>query len=273
VFEGIRGYWNESKNELYIFRLDDHIERLYRSMNIMRFTTSVTRERVRKWTLDMVRINAPREPVHLRILAYVAGDGEQGAAEPVGFAITCSLAPRSEQFETGVRLGISTWIRIADRTMPPRVKCVANYNNGRLAIMQARLEGYDSALFLTDAGKVSETPGASFFIVQKGRLITPSVTEDILESITRDTVIGLARDKLHMEVSERAVDRSEVYLATEAFICGSRQEILPVVSVDYYKIGQGVRGHTTSSLQQRYIEVVEGAVDVPQGWVVPVFGD
>lgn len=271
VFEGIRAYWNEDERELYVFRLGDHVRRLFDSMRLMRFATDVDAATVLRRTMETIRANEHRETIHLRILAYIDGRGDQGAEGPVSFAITTSRGPRSAKFDSGIRLGISSWARISDRTMPPRVKCVANYNNGRLAIMQAKLDGHDNALFLTDAGKVSETPGSCFFIVKDGRLITPSSTQDILEGITRDTVIRLAREKLQLEVVERALDRSEAYLADEAFVCGSRQEILPAVAIDHYPIGGGSPGTLTRALQQAYVEIAERRTPAPEGWCEPVY--
>ena len=271
VFEGIRGYWSAKENDLYVFRLDEHIERLFASMKVMRFALEVSPDTIRNWILETIRANGHRETVHIRILAYVDGRGEQGAAGPISFAVTTAVAPRSQKFETGIRLGVSSWVRISDRVMPPRVKCVANYNNGRLATMEVKMHGYDNALFLTESGKVAETPGSCFFMIKGNRLITPSPDQDILESITRDTVIAVARENGLLEVVERPVDRSECYLADEAFVCGSNQEILPVVGIDGLKIGEGKPGKHTKNLQDSYIEVVEGRRRSRSAWCISVY--
>jgi branched-chain amino acid aminotransferase len=274
VFEGIRGYWSDASDDMYLFRMQDHLDRLIDSMRLMRFEIDVTTEELLQWTIDTIKANDLRETAHIRILSYIDGTGLQGAAGPVGFAVTASAAPQSPKFDSGIKLGVSSWVRISDRVMPPRIKCVANYNNGRLAIMEAREHGYDNALFLTSEGKISETPGSCFFMIKNGRLITPDTSSDILESITRDTAIRIATDHLGLEVDERRVDRSEIYLADEAFVCGSRQEILPVIQIDGLPIGAGEKGEVTEQIQRRYVECVTNSLgETPAGWLMPIYAN
>lgn len=270
VFEGLRAYWNADDEALYAFRLDDHVGRLFDGMKVLRFETDATPGQVRDWTLALLRTNAHRETIHFRILAYIDGHGMQGSRGPVSFGITSTIAPRTPAFRDGYRLGVTSWLRISDAVMPPRVKCIANYQNGRLAIMEAEEAGYDYPLFLTVAGKVSETAGSCIFIVKNGKVITPDVTSDILESITRDCVLRIARDAMGLEVVERPLDRTEIYLADEAFIAGSHQEIRPVISLDKIRIGTGERGPLVEDLQNRYIDIVENRTPSQPGWCTAV---
>lgn len=270
VFEGMRGYWSEERQDMYLFRLDDHLQRLFDGLKIMRLETDIDLATVRGWVLETVRANQHRGALHMRLLAHLEGRGAQGDLGPVGFAITTSATERPASFETGVKLGVSTWVKITERMMPPSVKSVANYNNGRLAIVQARMDGYDNALMLTEQGYIAETTGSSFCMIKHGKLITPMLTDDILGSITRDTILRVAR-AAGISVEERHVGRSEAMLADEAFVCGSGQEILPVASIDKTSVGDGTRGVITADLQRRYLDVVEYRADNPTGWCTPVY--
>ena len=271
VFEGCRAYWDESAEQLWAFRLADHIERLFDGMRILRFDAKATSDEVTAWCLELLRRNQHRATAYFRILAFIDGFGDQGARGPVSFMITSAPLGRGREFEEGFRLGVSSWVRVADRAMPPRVKCIANYHNGRLGILDAQEQGFDYPLFLTDQGKVAETAGSCLFLLRKGRVVTPDIGSDILESITRDTAIHLLRAE-GIPVDERRVDRTEVYLAEEAFITGTHQEICPVVSVDGLPLGQGEPGPFVRRLQGRYLDLVEGRAEDPQGWRQAVWG-
>ncbi|MEQ8654861.1 MAG: branched-chain-amino-acid transaminase [Kiloniellales bacterium] len=265
LFEGCRAYWNAEQQTLLAFRLADHIDRLFDGMRILRFEAEIDRETLTKWVLELIQRQGERQGLYFRILAFIDGRGDQGARGPVSFIVTQAPLGRGVEFERGFRLGVSSWVRVADRAMPPRVKCIANYHNGRLGILDAQQQGFDYPLFLTEAGKVAETAGSCLFLVKRGRVVTPSVTSDILESITRDTVLSLlAEDGITVE--ERAVDRSETYLAEEAFITGTHQEVCPVVAIDGLPIGTGKPGPFVRKLQQRYLDLVEGRSADPQGW-------
>jgi branched-chain amino acid aminotransferase len=154
--------------------------------------------------------------------------------------------------------------------MPPRIKNISNYRNGQLATMEARTDGYDNALLLSPQGKVSEAPGACVMMVRKGQLITPPVTDGILESITRDAVMTMARESLGATVIERSIDRTELYLADEVFLCGTAFEVTPVVSVDRYQVGGGRIGELTGKLQRLYDDVLRGREERYASWRTPV---
>ena len=276
VFEGVRAYWNADERELYIFRNDDHMARLWNSAKIMRMMVPWTKEQLTQAQLDVIRANAFEDTVWFRLSLYV-GSGEESIWPPeqipVGGFILPRLAPHSPGIAEGIDTCISSWTRIADTSVPPRVKAGANYHNSRLAVMEARTNGYaGQPILLNERGKVSEGPGACFCMVRDGVLVTAPVTANILESITRATVLELARDVLKLRIQEREIDRTELYVAEEAFFCGSGWEITPIRSVDRYPIGKGQPGPVTKRLQETYFSAAAGRLPQYRRWLMPVYG-
>lgn len=270
VFEGLRAYWSDADKQLYVFRLVEHTERLFQSMKLLRFEPTFTMEEINANTLGLLRRNNVRQTAHIRTIAYLDGMGEQDVRGPVSYSISALEKTRGKHVERGIRCQISAWVRLSDKAMPPRIKCGGNYVNSRLARFQARHDGYDEAILLNDAGHVAEAPGACIFMVRRGELVTPELTSGILESITRDTIIDLARD-LEMKVVERRIDKTELYAAQEIFIVGSAAEVVPVVNVDGIAVGGGFRGPITAQLQQAYFDAVVGARARNRGWLTPVY--
>ncbi|HKV43176.1 MAG TPA: branched-chain amino acid transaminase [bacterium] len=274
VFEGVRAYWNADERELFIFRNDEHMRRLWNSSKIMRMGVPWTKEELTRAQIEVIRANALEGTVWFRLTLYV-GEGDDiwpPEQAPVGGFILPRLAPHSTGISEGIDSCISSWTRIGDTTVPPRVKAGANYHNARLAVMEARTNGYSSQpILLNERGKVSEGPGACFFMVRDGALITAPVTSNILESITRATVLELAKDVLRLHVVEREIDRTELYIADEAFFCGSGWEVTPVRSIDRYAIGKGKPGPITQRLQETYFSVAEGRVPQYRHWLTPVY--
>lgn len=270
VFEGLRGYWNAERGELYVFRLHEHLERLRYGMRILRLNEIYEEAFMEKALLDMIRANNLRENVHLRMIAFLDGDDELAATGPVG--LVCGAIPRArgKAVTDGVHVAVSTYARLADNALPPRVKATANYVNNRAAEMEAKRNGYNGVLMLTDRGKVSEGSGACFFMVRNGALHTPDVASDILESITRETIMTLAREQ-GIPVHERAMDRHEVYAADEAFWCGSGFEVQPILSLDRLPLGTGAPGPITRALQEAYFAAVEGRSNAHPEWLTPVW--
>ena len=265
VFEGIRAYWNSATKRLAIFRLEEHLARLDQGMKIMRFDDPPSRDVLRDGVLRAVRENAPDDDAYIRLQVQIEVLGSMATTGPVGWIAAAMPRERSDKFKTGLAVGVSSWTRISDNAMPPRVKATANYHAGRLITQQAKADGYDNAVILTRDGKVSEAPGACLAMIRDGVLITPSRDSDILESVTRQTILELARE-LGIPVEERHVDRTELYVVDEFFLCGTGQELVPITSVDRLKVGDGKPGALTLKLQAAYELVVRGTTNAHAEW-------
>lgn len=261
VFEGIRGYWNSDNDELYVFRLAEHLNRLAASTKLVRLDIPYSPDQLTQVIADLVQMNGVREDTYIRPLAYNASTSGKRFAQ-IGNESSLLINNHPMPSHLGSDLTqtakISSWQRIADNVMPPRVKNLSNYRNGQLAGFEARLDGYDTAFLLNAQGKVSEAPGACVMLMRDGKLITPDAASSILESITRDALMILAREVLGLEVIERQVDRTELYLADEVFTCGTAAEITPVVSVDKYDVGTGQIGPVTRELGMVFEDVLRG---------------
>jgi branched-chain amino acid aminotransferase len=275
VFEGERAYWSEAEQELFVFRHAEHIARLRQGARIMRMTIPYSDAEIEAACMSLIRACNYRGNVHFRPVAYFA-EGELTDYLPeeirTGMFILAFSKPTTKAVTQGVRSCVSTWRRNSDLASPSRIKSGANYHNSRLAYIDARLNGFQVPILLNEAGKVAEGPGACFMMVRKGKLITPPVTADILESITRDTLIEVAQAELGLEVVERDIDRTELYVCDEAFFCGSGHEVSPINSIDHYAVGTGEPGPITRQLQKLYFDVVTGTVPKYRHWLTPVYG-
>jgi branched-chain amino acid aminotransferase len=272
VFEGLRAYWSPTEGELFVFRLPEHLERLAFGIRMLRLEGAPAVAEIGQGIRAMLRANGLRETCHVRVIVHLDGDDELAATGPVGWMAGAVPRGSSRFLETGMRMRVASWARIADDALPARVKATGNYLNNRAAEVEARRDGYDGAILLTREGKVSEASGACVMLVRDGRLVTPSVTSDILESITRATLIELARAELGLEVVERTVDRSELWAAEEILACGSGWEVVPIVSVDRLPVGAGKPGRITRALQEAYFATVRGERPARRAWLTPVWG-
>lgn len=269
VFEGLRAYINPATRRLSVFRLEEHLARLDQGMKFMRFDDPPSRDALRQGVLDAVRVNAPDDDAYIRLQVQIEGLGSQSTTGPVGWVCAAMPRERSAKRETGLAACVSSWTRIADNIMPARIKATANYHAGRVATLQAKADGYDMPILLTRDGKLSETAAACLFLVRDGMVITPARDSDILESVTRDTVLRLAAEH-GMPVQERRADRTELYVADEVFLCGTGQELQPITSVDRLPVGSGRPGPLTMQLQAAYESVVRGTTDAHAEWRTPV---
>jgi branched-chain amino acid aminotransferase len=275
VFEGERAYWSAEHEDLYIFRHAEHLRRLRQSARIMRMQVPYTDAELTAGCIELIRRHGWRDSVHVRPVVYF-GEGEQHAFRPedirTGVFILAFRRPSRPSVETGIRSCVSTWRRNPDNAAPSRIKAAANYHNGRLAQVEATLAGFGTPIMLNMAGKVAESPGSCFMMVRDGTVITPPVTADILEGITRATLIQLFREAMGVPVVERDIDRSELYVCDEAFFCGSGQEVQPIVAVDHYEIGDARPGPVTRGIQALYFDVVRGKHKPYRSWLTPVYG-
>ena len=273
VFEGIPCYWNDEQKQLYAFRLSDHYERLIRSAKLIQLDDKFTKEDFKKALIDTVKANEYDENLSVRQTLFVDGFGSWGSEGPVEMFVAPIPRGRitAEYNKKGLNCCITSWRRISDENLSPRIKCGANYMNSRVGQREALRNGFDTCIFLNEVGKIAEGPGSCFFMVKGDTLITPRLTDSVLESITRDTVIKLATEELGMKFQERTIDRTEVYMADEAFLCGSAMEVTPIYTVDRYPIGTGDQGEWTKKIHLKYLECVQGKLEKYQDWVTPIY--
>ncbi len=270
VFEGYRAYWSDDVQDLYIFRLDDHMRRLAFSMNLLELDDPPSIDTLTRDILETLKANDFKEDTYIRLQVYVDEWGSMLATGPVGSTVICRPRPRVSDFETGKRFIVSSWRRNAENASPPRIKASANYLNSRLAGLEAKRQGAGGAILLNEDGTVSEGPGGCLFVLRDGVFMTPDVTSGILESVTRRTILDIA-GPLDIPVAERALGRTELYLADEAFYCGTGQEIMPIIAFDGRQVGEGVPGPMTRRLQTTFDDIVRGRSDAYRNWLTPVY--
>ena len=275
VYEGIRAYWSDDTGDAPIFRLREHLERLQLSADLSRLPLPDSIEEIEARLVELIRRNELKQDMHIRIIAFVsADDGLIDAVEPVDLMIATmpmGRYPEEVAGKTALDVGISHWQRLSDAAMPPRVKTSGNYVNSRLALLQARHSGYDDALLLDARGKVTEGPGYNFFMVRRGEVVTPMVTQGILEGITRETIIELLAEVHGVQVVQREIDKTEVLVAEEAFFCGSGKEVRPIASVDRHQLRRPAPGEMTRAIRDTYFDVVRGRRPEFGRWLTPVW--
>lgn len=271
VFEGIPCYWNEENQQLYAFRLDDHYSRLERSAKLIQIDNPYSKEQMKQYFIDVIKANEYKQNLSVRQTLFVDGFGSWGSSDPVDmFIAPIPKGGMSKEYnKKGLNACVTSWRRISDNNLSPRIKCGANYINSRVGQREALRNGYDTCIFLNEFGKVSEGPGSCFFMIKNGALVTPQLTDAVLESITRDTVIRIARH-LGLEFMERSIDRTELYTCDEAFLCGSAMEITPVLSVDRYQVTEDA-GAITDEIHKTYLNAAMGKIAAFQKWVTPIY--
>jgi len=274
AFEGIRAYASKDQKELYVVRLKEHIRRFFESAKVLRLKIELPAKEIEDSIVELLRKNEFHEDVYIRPLVMERGGVAlaEGAVSPADLAVFSIPFGRVANIEAGIRCCFSSWRRIPDVCMPPRVKSCGNYVNSTYARKEALAARYDEALLLTIDNKVSEAGGANLFMVKGGVVVTPPVTASILEGVTREGVLHLASKELSYPTAERDIDRTELYLADEVFLCGTGEEVAPVISIDGHLIGDGKPGEVTKKLQTLYFDIVRGAVPKYRGWITPVYG-
>lgn len=273
-FEGIRGYWNEEREELYLLKLAEHVDRFFRSCGVLSITPPFTQQELSDVILALMRENGFRSDVYVRPIAFksTATIKLTLASLDDAFAVFAFPFGHYAHREGGLRVTLSSWRRIDDNAIPARAKVTGSYVNASLASDAAQRAGYDEALLLTAAGTLSEASSSNVFLIRNGTLVTPSVSENILEGITRDAVLTLARHDLGLPVVERQVGRTEVYVADEVFLSGTGVQIEPVTEIDGHPVGNGRPGTLTTRLQKLYAAAVRGRNPNYDHWCTPVYG-
>jgi branched-chain amino acid aminotransferase len=271
VFEGIRGYWNDEKEEIYLFRVREHYKRFLKNTRMLFFDIPYSAEELTEITLKLARMQSFREDVYIRPLAYKSAEQIGVSMTGVPDALTIFISPMGNyvDIDRGLSLCVSTWRRTDDNAIPGRAKATGNYINSALAKNEAVMNGYDEAIVLNKDGYVVESSASNIFLVRNGVLVTPSVADGILEGITRDTVIQLAAEELGISHQERQVARTELYYAEEIFLAGTGVQIAPVTQVDKVTIADGQMGQISMELQRLYFNVAKGRNPKYLDWLTP----
>ena len=272
VFEGIPCYWNEEEGQLYAFRLDDHYNRLMKSARLIQIDVQYSKDNLKNALIEVVKANEYKQNLSVRQTLFVDGFGSWGSDGPTGMFV--APIPRgntsAEYNKKGLNICVTSWRRISENALSPRIKCGANYINSRYGQKEALRNGYDTCLFLNEFGKVSEGPGSCFFMIQDGKLVTPAFTDAVLESITRDSVLKIAK-KLGYEIQERTIDRTELYTADEAFLCGSAMELTPILTIDKTPLKSGEEGSISSILHRSYVDIAKGRREEFKDWLTAIY--
>lgn len=273
VFGGLRSYWNEEQAQLYLFRPKDHFQRLLDSARLLCMEFEQTPDSLTQITLDLLREEGFQRDVYIRPLAFKADEIIGVRLHDLHDELSIVALPfdRYVANDTNAHVTFSSWRRVDDNMIPARGKISGAYINSAFVKTDALRSGFDEALVLTQEGHVSEGSAENIFMVRNGTLVTPPVTENILEGITRRTVLELAHDVLGLPVVERQIDRTEVYLCDEFFMTGTAAQITAVTQVDHRLIGLGQMGPITSHLRQLFGDVVRGREPKYRHWTVPVY--
>jgi branched-chain amino acid aminotransferase len=271
-FEGIRGYWNPEHRDLYLVKLQHHFRRLLNSTRLFRIDIGLDAQQLCDIAVQVVGRSKYEEDVYVRPIAYKASPVIKVGLLHLQDAFCCFTAPMGDYFDItkGLSVTVSGWRRNDDNSIPARAKVTGGYANAALAIADAQEAGFDEAIMLTQDGHVSEGSAANIFLVMNGKLITPAVADDILVGITRGAVVELAA-KLGYPLAERRVDRTELYVADEIFLCGTGVQVAPVTKVDGRAVGEGKMGEVTRAIQDLYLATVHGEVDEFSEWLTPVY--
>jgi branched-chain amino acid aminotransferase len=272
VFEGIRAYWNADQGQLYGLHLLEHYRRLHRSCRVMRLNLPYPPERLVEITVELLRRSRYREDCYVRPLVYMSSELIGVRLHDLESSFTVFAVPFGTyiDIDRGISCGVSSWRRVDDNAIPARSKITGSYVNAALAKTEAQEAGFDEAIVLTNEGHVSEGSAENLFMVRGGTLITPPVTDNILEGIVRASIMRIAGD-LDIPLEVRSIDRTELYIADELFLCGTGAQLSPVTSVDHRTIGTGTVGAITQKLSRVYFDAVRGVGTRYKEWVTPVY--
>jgi branched-chain amino acid aminotransferase len=270
VFEGIRGY--AAKNNVYIFRLQDHMERLHRSAGVYSITLNYSAKELAQATVELLQKNKMKDSCYIRPLTFVGLHGiDLNVTRNSPTHTVIITFPFAKYFKgEGIKACVSSWRRIHDSATPPLAKAAGNYLNSVLATQESRRNGYDESILLDMSGNVSEASGENIFLVRRGRIYTPYFADSALEGITRESAIKIARDSRY-EVTERPIPRTELYIADEVFLTGTAAVIVAVTSIDGRAVGSGREGPVTKSMREMYAKVVSAGAKDYMDWLTPAW--
>lgn len=271
-FEGIRAYWLEEEEQLYAFRLKEHYERFLQSCKTINIKLPYSVDELCSLTVELLKKNNFKSTTYIRPIAYKGGEdiGPTLMDKDDRLVIYCQpLGSYTGKEE--LKVAITSWQRLEDNMLPPRTKATAAYLNSALASLEVKQNGYDEAIFLTSNGNICEGPGENLFIFKKGKLVTPPPSDNILEGITRDTVMELAKNELNLEVVERSITRTELYASDEVFFSGTAMEVTPVVEVDNRVIGDGKQGEISQKIKELFFEITVNKNPKYSKYCTPVY--
>jgi branched-chain amino acid aminotransferase len=273
VFEGIRAYWNAKQEQLHLLQAPAHFERMRRSASIMRMTLPHSTEELVNYTIELLRRNQFKSDVYIRPLLYTSSEEIGVRLHNLNHSFFIYAIPFGNyvEIESGIRCMVSTWRRVPDQSLPARAKITGSYANSALAKSEAIESGFDEAIVLTIDGHVSEGSAENLFMVKDGTFVTPPVTDDILEGVTRALLIRMIKDELGMPLVERSIDRTELYTCDELMLCGTGAQISPVVEVDHRLVGSGKVGEFTQEIQNIYFGAVRGELPKYKDWTIPIY--
>ena len=272
LFEGIRAYWNEEREQIYVLRMAEHYERMKQNGKVLQIDIPYSVDELCAVTLDLLKRNECREDMYIRPLAFKSDEIIGVKLHDVGNSFAIIQSPMGNYVPTsGMRCMISSWRRVDDTMAPARTKCTGIYINSALAKTEAMQAGFDEAIVLTHEGHVSEGSAENIFIVRQGVFYTPPPSDNILEGITRATLMHLLREEMGLEVVERSIDRTELYIADEVLMCGTGAQVAPVVEIDRRRIGDGEPGPLTLRVQDIYTEIVKGRTPKYMEWLQPLW--
>jgi branched-chain amino acid aminotransferase len=272
VFEGIRGNWNAEKKQVYLFRLKEHFARLLNGCKVLKMTIPYSVEDLCKLTLEMVSKSGLKENVYIRPVAYKSSKVMGVRLHNLDADYFAFVIPWGRYIDSDkCSVGVSSWRRPGSNFAAPQAKITGGYINSALAKTEAHENGFDEAIVLNEAGRVAEGSGENIFLLIEGKLVTPAVSENILIGITRDTIIKLAKNELRLEVVERPIERTELYMAEEAFFTGTAAHVSPIAQIDRRPVGDGEVGPITRKLQGLYFDIIEGKNPKYIDWCSPVY--
>jgi branched-chain amino acid aminotransferase len=273
VFEGIRGYWSPEHEQLFLLKLREHYRRMQNSVKVLKLKIPLSLDELCETSIELIRRNNFRQDVYLRPFAFKSSEeiGVRLHNLKDSFAIYVTPFGNYVEVDGGIRCMVSSWRRIDDNVAPARAKITGIYVNSALAKTEAMENGFDEAIMLTQDGHVCEGSAENIFLLRDGKVVTPPTTDNILEGLTRLGMIELLRKELDMEVAERSIDRSELYIADEIFLCGTGAQISPVIEVDRRPVGDGRVGPVVGQLQKLYFDIVRGRNNKYRNWLTPVY--